>query len=45
MTNNNANCILLEVYVRMLCKISVTKTLEVGVSQATKMDYMSHVYF
>jgi hypothetical protein len=32
MTNNNVDYILLEVCVTMLCKISATKTLEVGVN-------------
>jgi hypothetical protein len=44
MTNNNANCVLLEVYATMLCKISATKSLEVGV-RMTKMDCMSHASF
>ncbi len=41
MTNNNANYVLLGVCTTMLCKISATKSLEVGV-RATKMDCMSH---
>ncbi len=44
MINNNANCVSLGVYATMLCKLSVTKTLEVGV-RVTKMDYMSHASF
>jgi hypothetical protein len=44
MTNNNVDCILLEVCATMLCKISATKTLEVGV-RMTKMDCMSHASF
>jgi hypothetical protein len=45
MTNNNVVYIFLGIYATMLCKINATKTLEVGVSQMTKMDCMSHVYF
>jgi hypothetical protein len=44
MTNNNEICISLGVYATMLCKISATKTLEVGV-KVMRMDYMSHSSF
>jgi hypothetical protein len=44
MTNINVDCVSLGVYAIMPCKISATKTLEVGV-RVMKMDCMSHVSF
>jgi hypothetical protein len=44
MTNNNENCISLGVYATILCKISATNTLEVGI-KVMRMDCMSHSSF
>jgi hypothetical protein len=38
------DCVSLGVYARMLCRINVTKTLEVRI-KVMKMDCMSHFFF